>query len=876
MSSQQTRPPRWMDRILELYCKGDVLEDLQGDLYEYYTCNLTKGRNKANLIYLLDVLKFCRPYTIKNPVNRFNMSFFNITGNYFKTSIRSLRRHKLFSIINIISLAISMSVGILMIADINELMTFDTFHAKKDRIFRVISKHQVVTKEHVTDVASTSVFLGKKLMDEYEGIENITLLRRSFKGDLKSGEKVVEVTGLYSTEQFFDIFTFKLIAGNPSTALLEPHSMVLTEKVAIKLFKDKNPIGETIISNDENYTITGVVEDVPKNSHMQYEVLTSFATLDLAERKKENNYFYAWNSIWQNYVYITLPEGQSKDNLQAQLDFIAEVENTKTDNYLITLSLENILEINPGPNHSNELASVTPWTDIYQLLGLTLIILLSACFNYTNLSIARSLRRAKEVGIRKVVGATKAQVFIQFVFEAILVAFISLFIAYGLFLVVRPAFIELILNNSRELIFKLEWIPWLVLFAIGIGILAGTLPALVLSKLKANAIFRDATSAKLMKGLNLRKVLIVFQFSLSMAFIIGATITYRQYKFATNFDLGYNTENILNIDIKGNDTDLLMAEFAKIPEVKKISRSAMVLSSGSILSDEFKYKDPMDSADLYINYVDSAYLTLHNFQFLAGGTFPYNTGDKEAKYVIIDEKTQKRFGMESPQAAIGETLHLKRREENHKLTIVGVLKNYQYSTIQSESEPTAFLQGEKETYRHINLIVKSDDLITLMGKLEMAWREVDEIHPFEAVFFDESIQEAYSDFQVMYKTFGFLAFLAVSIAAMGLLGMAVFTAETRIKEISVRKVLGANEGQLTLLLSKGFLTMLLVSAIIAIPASYALFEYVILEDYVNRIDIGALELLPGAVIIFAIGLITITWQTKKAANTNPAETLRND
>jgi putative ABC transport system permease protein len=877
MKRQKNSPPRWMDKLIELYCRADLLEDLQGDLHEYYARNVKKGRRKANLIFFIDVLKFCRLYTIRKPKILGQMTFFNLFGNYFKTSARSLVRNKLFSSINIVGLAIAMSIGILMITYISELLSFDTFHKKGDRIYRVLSTYKNISGDE-NNFASTSVFVGKKLMEEYTGYEKILLMRRNFIADLKKGENTISVSGQYASEEFFDVFSFPMISGNPSTALKEPNSLVLTKKTAYKLFKEEDAIGKVVENGDEKYTVTGVVEDVPTNSHIQFDALASFATLENKFAGDETSSFFEWRSMWMNYVYILLPKGQNPEVFNDYLSEIAAVENAKTDRYIITNEIESLLDIVPGKELSNAIGPSMSWKGIYQLIFLTLFVLVSACFNYTNLSIARSLRRAKEVGVRKVVGAGRNQIFTQFVFEAIMVALISLAISYALFLIIKPFFMELMIDNNDMITMDFQWIYvlYFIAFAFFIGLIAGILPSIFLSKLKAISILKDASTLKLMKGVNLRKVLIVLQFTTSIFLIIGSTIAYRQYKFALNFDMGFTTENVLNVSLQRNDSKILLSEIEKLPEVSAISRSAMIPNTGEVWSEEFKYKDPLDSADVFINYVDKNYFNTHEFTFIAGSSFPYDQEEGESKFVVIDELLLKRFNFESPQSAIGEILTLDRRLEDTKLEIVGVVKEFQYTKIHSKSEPVAIIQGTPDNYQHLNLVVKTDDAVVLMDKLESIWAKIDTVHPFEAQFYDELIQEAYDDQAILFKIFGFLAFLAISIASMGLLGMAVFTTETRQKEISVRKVLGATERNLMFILSKGFVIMLIISACIAVPLSYLFFTEMVMADFVNRITIGPIELLSGVFVVFSIGILTISWQTRKAARTNPAEMLRSE
>ncbi len=878
MSKKRTTPPKWMDKIIELYCRKTVLEDLQGDLHEYYARNIEKGKFRADVIFFLDVIKFCRLYTIRKPKIPGQMTFFNLIGNYFKTSTRSLARNKLFSTINILGLAISMSIGILMITYISELLSFDTFHTNGDRIYRVQSTYSSVSWTTPSDFASTSVFIGKKLEEDYTGIEKVLLMRRNFRADLNKGENTIPIRGHYASKEFFEVFSFDLIAGNPTTALEEPNSLILTQKVAEKLFKDQEVIGQVVNAGEESYTVTGVVADIPKNSHIQFEALLSFVTLEKIYSTKESTTFFDWGSIWMNYVYLLLPENQDPNVINGYLNEIAQTENAKTDRFTIIHEVESIANLVPGEELSNNIGPGMAWTGIYQLVLLTLFVIVSACFNYTNLSIARSLRRAKEVGVRKVVGADRIQILVQFVFEAVVVALISVIISYGLFALLKPFFMEVILENSALITMNFQWVHilYFIVFALCIGFVAGILPSVVLAKLKAISVFRDASSVKLMKGLNLRKVLIVLQFTMSIFLIIGSTIAYRQYKFALNFDMGFTTENVLNMALQENDSKLLVPEIEKLPEVSKISRSGMIPNTGEIWSEDFKYKDPMDSADVYVNYVDKNYFSTHEFTFLAGGTFPYDQEEGNPKFVVVDELLLKRFNMGDPQLAIGEVITVNSRREEIKLEIVGVVEAFQYATIQSDAEPVALIQGTSDNYMHLNLVVKSEDIVEFMNKLEAIWSGVDRVHSFEAKFYDELVQEAYNDQAVLFQIFGFLAFLAISIATMGLLGMAVFTTETRRKEISVRKVLGASKQNLMFILSKGFIVMLIVSAAIAMPLSYLFFTEMVMADFANRIMIGPFELLSGVFIVFAIGILTISWQTGKAARTNPADMLRDE
>lgn len=872
-----TSPPVWLDRILEFYCKSDLLEDLQGDLHEYYYRNLKKGKVRANLIYLLDIIKFFRLYTLRKPQNSVSMNFLHLLSNNLKTSIRSLGRNRLFSSINIIGLSISMSIGILILTYITNLLSYDTFHDKSDQIYRITSSYHNAVSQDKFNVASTSVFIGEKIRESYSGLEHIVTLRNGFQDDIAIKNHALSVGGIYASEEFFDTFSFEMVSGDKSTALQQPNSMVLTQSIATKLFKKTNPIGAIIEGKDKSYTITGVMADIPQNSHLQFEALVSLKTIEHTLQGREKADFYSWSSIWSNYVYITLPEGHDTNALQQKIRQITDAENAQQENHTINLHLESLLDIVPGKELSNQIGPSTAWTAIYQIVLLTLIVVVSACFNYTNLSVARSLRRAKEVGVRKIVGASRWLIFLQFIMEAVIISLFSLAIAYLLALVWKPYFEAIFMDDyPMDMTFTLTHGIYFIGFAIAIGLLAGIAPAMAVSRFQVLSSLMNTGQLKLLKGLNLRRALIILQFALSMMFIIGATISYRQYQYSLNFDLGFNTKNILNIPLKGNDSGLLKNELEQLSEITQISKSKIIPSTGNRSIHGAKFQDPQDSVMVNINYADKNYLPAHEYEFIAGGSFPFDTDQENPKFVVINDFLRKRFFIESPEKAIGQTLTILRRSEAMKLQITGVVTDFQHDRINSKVGPCAIIQGQTRDFEYLNLQVNTSNITKTMDKIEAVWSQFDTIHPFEAQFYDDELQEAYAEHERLFKIFGFLGFLAISIAAMGLLGMAVFTTETRLKEISIRKILGASESNLLLTLSKGFLWMLFIASAIAIPCSYLFFDSMVLEDYANRVTIGAVELLSGAVLVFVLGWLTISWQALLAIRMNPADTLRNE
>jgi ABC-type antimicrobial peptide transport system permease subunit len=869
-------PPKWAQRFLAWYCKPELLEDLHGDLNEYFDRNVkSKGPKTARLTYIIDVLKFFRSYTLRKP--KFIDFFIQwiMIRSYIKTSGRSIVRNKLFSTINIIGLAISMSVGLLMIAFLSDLLSYDDFHEKKARIYRVITVDQR-NDQPVMNLASTSVKAGKKIQETMSGVETVTLLRNGFGGDASMGETTLPLHGLWADRSFLSVFTFPLRSGNAATALKEPYSIVLTEKSAKKLFGDADALGKSIKVDTTHYMVTGIMDDVPKLSHMNFEALASFSTLEVQPPAGDNG-FLNWESIYSNYVYILLPEKGNPETLQSNLDRLSAAENAGIQNRKIMLSLQPLKEIALGKNLSNSIGPMMVPIVLWILGGLAFVVILSACFNYTNLSIARSLRRSREVGIRKVIGALKSHVLGQFISESVIIALLALVFSFFLFLFLRTQFLALApqLADLVTLDISPMMMIYFIVLAIAVGVLAGFLPALFFSRIHAIQVLKDVSSLQVFRQITLRKGLIVIQYTFSLIFITATLIGYNQYRSFLTYDLGFTTANILNIRVNGTNGDLFVKELSELPEVSGISRSLMVSSLGSIYGMQMKYvKTPDDSANVWLNLVDEHYLPLHNHTFLAGKNFNPKPEKADENEAIINEQVLRRFdiGKKDPNKALGEVVIM----EGKKLTIVGVVKDFHYGTLESTIEPMIFRYSTNKTYGYVNAKILTRDWPATLASIDRAWKKIDRVHPLDAKFYDDQIEQAYSQFSVMIKVIGFLAFLAVCIASMGLFGMVVFTTETRLKEISIRKVLGASEWILIMLLSRGFLFLLTIAAGVAIPATYLFFDKVVLVNFAYHVPIGFVELWAGVLVVMIIAFVMIGSQTLKVAKSNPSQVLKSE
>jgi putative ABC transport system permease protein len=870
------QPPRWARAFLAWYCKPELYEDLVGDLTEYFERNVhSRGLRYARFTFVIDTLKFFRPYTIRKPSFVQLLIHRIMLGSYVKTSARNIVRNKLFSTINVAGLAVSMCVGLILIGLLSDLLKYDRFHQNYDRTYRIISD-----RGDDNPYASTSMKAALDIRESVAGIEKVGILKRSFSGDFTKEETTVPLEGFWADSEALSVFTFPFIAGDPATALKDPFSIVLTETAAKKLFGNADPIGKVISykSQSRRYpgpfelTVTGVMHDVPKFSHLRFEMLGSLSSL--WKIHPDDKSLTHWDSMWDTYVYFVVPPGANLETLQYNLDEISKAENPHVTTGSIHLSFQPLGSIALGEDLNNSAGPVMGMSDVWMIGVLALIVLLSACFNYTNLSIARALNRAREVGVRKVTGATKGQVVGQFVVESIFIATLSVVVAFGLFVLVKPYFlgIDRHLSEMLTISFSFQLALSFILFAMITGIAAGIVPAFFFSRLNAATVLKNTHSVQPFRNVNLRKTLIVIQYTVSVIFIASTLIGLRQYKHLLSFDLGYKTKDIFNIRLQGNKADIVAKELAALPEVKGISKSTIVTSIGNYWGSKIKYT-PDDSTWANYNGIDENYLAMHEHHLISGRNFSVQTDESAETEVIVNMDVLKRFKIADgdPFAAIDEILLVDGKE----MKIIGVVENFHYGKVDSKSELVMF-RHVKGTPNWLNVHIESSNWQETAVRLERAWRKVDNVHPFDGQFYDDQIRESYNEFSAMLTVIGTLSFLAICISSLGLFGMVVSSTESRLKEVSVRKVMGAGEWRLVYLMSKGFLTLLAIAVLIGLPLTYIFFDQVALPELVNPAPISVLDLFIGIAFLLAVALAMIGSQTLKVARANPAEVLRSE
>ncbi|MCE7994525.1 MAG: FtsX-like permease family protein [Roseivirga sp.] len=867
-------PPALYARLFRKICRDELFEELHGDLMEEFHLNSEEqGVKKARSLYKKEVIKLIRPSVIKRSQKlKHQLNNTTMFRNYTKVAFRSLAKNKLFTFINITGLAIGMSVGLLIVNLVFDALKFDQFHTKKDRIYRVLTTPKRVGFRW-DETATAPNLLGLKMKEELPGVEEVVRIRRRFSGRIKKEDGSLFTQGIYADDNFFKVFSFDLKQGNPTEALANPFSIILTETLAETLMPGENAMGKLLTIPDRGeFLVTGIVADPPVHSHVKFDVIVSFNTV--APLEQQGSIYEAstdWEDFSSSYVYFLLEEGQNLENVQAWLDKAGEEIYEPYENLTTTFATQSITSIVPGKDLNNQIGAELIPLPIIILGAVAMMIVLSACFNYTNLSIARAMRRAKEIGVRKMVGSSRKQIFNQFTVETVMVTVIAVFFSAMLFAVIKPLFITSI--PRIDLIMQFETPPvlyaYFLLFAVFIGLIAGLFPALFFSRIKPLAALRSGSSMKLFSRVNIRKALIVVQFSISILFLITMNVVSKQYRYSMAYEMGFEKENILNITLNGNDAQRLTTELEKIPEINKISASSMLLGTGAV--NRTILKNPQTNDSLYNSYISATpdFFDIHGLELLAGEIYEPRQPEESLNKMVVNEEFLRFQGYESPQDILGEAFYI----NTSLVTVVGVIRDFNFQYLEEPINPLMLFESPP-SLNFLNLTVQGQDYVNTIDKIEKAWEKVDEDAALQARFLDAELEEVNGFLLIFVRVFGFLGIVAASIACLGLLGMAVFNAESRTKEIGVRKAVGANVGHLIMILSKSFMKLIGLAGVFGGLVAYFLLEKVVLAQTYYHVNVGILEVLSAALLLFGLAILAVGSQTWKAARANPVDSLR--
>ena len=794
------------------------------------------------------------------------------------TAFRNIIRNSSFSLINLFGLSVGMSLGLLIIMIIKEQYSFDSFHDDTEKIIRVNTRAFRVSGGS-EDYASVPLPVGTALTDNYSFVDKVVRINRNLRGDAVYGNVNVPLAGLIADQSFFEVFNFPFEKGNPATALKEANGLVLTKETAERIFGQTEPLGQTIsVTGIGDFKITGVLKKFIKKTHFEFEAIASMDGLPVLEKQGiVSPSMDNWNNYYSNYVYVKLKDGHDPQELKQALDEIYRKNYTglklETRDKAYEFYLMGLNEITPGPELSNQMGRGLPMEVIVLIGSLAAIVMIMACFNYTNLMIAKSISRAREIGVRKAIGAQRWQVFAQFVGEAVVFSFFALALSYALLQALKPAFMQLHITQEFSVNLDEDGTQYLyfLAFALAVGIIAGVLPASYLSAFRPVKVLKDSGNLKIYSRLTFRRILMGIQFALSLFFIMFVSIVYRQIDYMFNKDYGINEENIVNVRLQGMEYEKLANEVKQFPGVVRVGAVSHALGTWADRSSDYKRTKDEEPFVMRDFIVDNNYLDNIEVLFLAGKNFDTEAEGVFEKNVILNETALKQFSFADHVSAIGQTIYT---DDSVMLTVVGVVRDFHFRPLNYKIGPVAFRYDPAATSILSMRIVHSEKE-RIIASLGAVWKTLDPVHPVEWIMMDQEIDNAYetSGFTDIVKIVGYIAFLAISLACLGMLGMAMYAIQTRIKEIGVRKVMGASVYQITLLLSRSFVFLIAIAVVAAVPASFYVGD-AFLSNYAYRIDISPWILLSGVMIVLGLGLITICSQTMRAAATNPVKSLR--
>ena len=862
-------PPGLAKLLIRMMARSGNSPYLLGDLEESYNRSLKdRGVLYSYLWYWYQALMPFPDFLI----TKFSWSLI-MFKNYFKIALRNIKKQKGYSVINISGLAVGLACCILMLMWIHDELSFDRFHKNSNELYRVISKIQ--TSNEITHTVRSPNAAGPALVEQYPEIINSTKYQCFEQQMVEYGGEsyLCNYFGI-ADPSFFEMFSFSFISGDPRTVFTDKFSIVLTESLARKFFGDENPMGKIVnvqISRTP-FKVTGVIKDVPETSHMHFECVMPFSVCE--------DWFHADPESWKitmYYTYIQLRKGSSPEEVSNKISgIIKEHDKTAT----VEIYLQSIKDIHLRSDFTGDLDNYKKgdikYIYIYSITALS--ILMIACINFMNLSTARSTRRAKEVGLRKVIGAYKKNLLIQFLGESILQSVFALFLAVILVIILLPTFNSLT-NKDLTMDFSINplIIAGCIIITVLTGIISGIYPAFFLSGLKPVNILRNLGFRGGRGGVFFRKLIVVIQFVLSVILISGTVIVFEQLDYIRNKPLGYDSSNIINVSgyLFWRSPEAVRNELLENPNIINISHGIPpVYELRGYSSIQWEGKSADQDITYYPVYVDYSYMETFGMSMKEGRFFSREFST-DVNGLVINETAAKVMGLKNP---LGTQVRYQiqnmgtGRFDELESVVIGVMKDYHQRSLHHRIEPMIFVLDTSLPFGSIK--IKPDNVSETLSFLEQTWKKhVD--YPYTYNFLSETIENFYTNDQKTGTVFSYFSILTIFISCLGLFGLASYMAEQRKKEIGIRKVLGSSISGITLLLSKESVKSVTLSLIIACPITWFIMSKW-LDGFAYRTKIGIMVFLISGVLAFGIALISVSFQVFKAASVNPVETIRNE
>ena len=790
-------------------------------------------------------------------------------SNYFKIALRNLYRHKGFTLLNISGLAIGMTAGFLVLLYVNFELSYDNMHSKGDSIYRVVADIDTPSEKIEAGIAAWAV--GPNIEKEFPEILKFTRVLGEDFTIVKDGNKFLEEHVIGVDSAFFEIFDFELVKGDKTQVLMRPNSLVISETMATKYFDSNDPIGQNMVIEgfDNPAIVTGVMKDIPENSHIQADIIVSMITYTAPPSNRDEQ--------WGNYnpsIYVLTAEGTNPKSLVAKFPSFLEKRNgdaMRESKMFVTLFLEPFKDVYLKSDRGGSISGSINNVYVFSIIGI--FILLIASINFINLATARSVERAKEVGIRKVIGADKNQLAFQFIGESIIICTLAFFFAVGLTALGLPYFNELAGKTVSIGVFAEPInILYLFLLALAIGTIAGIYPAIVLSSFKPISVLKGGFSTGT-KGVLLRKSLVVVQFTISITLIIGTIVIYNQMRFMQNQDLGFNKEHTIVIPTEpGSSQEALRTSISKIPGVKGTALASSVPGTGNstAYSEIENQQGDLQIANLDLYFVNEDYLSQLGMEIIAGRGFSRDFASDSSKAMIINEKAVSLLGYANAQDAIGANY----QQWGSNGEVIGVVKDFNFNSLQEEITPLTMRLDPAQT-DVITIKIEGTNTAQTLVSIESTWQSMQPGDPFEYYFLDELFNNQYQAEEQFEDLFLSFALLAIFISCLGLLGLAAYSTIQRKREIGIRKIVGASVSSIINLLSKEFIKLVAIAFIISAPIAWYLMHSW-LEDFAYKIDIKWWMFVVAGIGSMIIALATVSFQAIKAATSNPVRSLRTE
>ncbi len=804
--------------------------------------------------------------------------------NYFKVAVRNLFRYKGYSILNIAGLSIGLACFTVIMIFVWSELSYDRHFSKADRIYRIYS--QIKTSNGTQVTAQTPPGWARYLISDYPEIEEVTRFKppNQFWKVVYDNKVFYESEFTFADSSVIDMFDVRLSQGDPENALSEPYSVIISKRIARKYFNEENAVGKQFrLDNQYDFTVTGVFEEFPSNTHFNFNFLASFVTL---RDPIYGNNLLEVDNFPVIYTYVQLPAGYNPNDFNSKLEdiitkYIGNREELEAIGFEVDAHLQPLSDIHLKSHLENEISANGTMSTIYVFSAIAIFILVIASINFMNLSTARSSRRAQEVGMRKISGASKNQLVGQFLGESILITIISMLVSLVFVSIFLPFFSNLVGKDlNTHLLSDPAAIAFLVGITVLIGVFSGMYPAFFISSFKPNEVLKGKTGTSRGGSGFLRKVLIILQFTISLGLMISTGILYNQMKYIQNLDLGLEEEQVVVVEI----TDPLLREnyrafknrLLQIPTVEFVSASFNAPADNMINQATIRPVDQPVDNNWMVNLFGTDYDFINSLgiELVAGRDFLRENPADTLNGVLINETAVQEFGWESPEAAIGERLTFGGNPNVPNLQVIGVVSDFYMQSVHEKISPMAIVYWNVQAYFYSFIKINSD-IKSSLGHIEDAWQEVMLNYPFQYAFLDDNFDKLYKSEETLGKLLTYFAILTVIIACMGLYGLASFMVEQRTKEIGIRKVLGASVIKITLLIANEYTFLILIAFVIASPVAYW-FMSLWLQSFEYHISIPFYVFGVSLIAALIISFITVSVRSVMAATSNPINTLRTE